>query len=194
MTISASVRRRYTTALIQQASAAWAPGFFTRATAPASLLAPGRIVGLGRVGGERLRGFSAQFVATLAQAAFSVRVYGVRYLLSPDDPTQAWKELELIELLTGALTVTPGTATGPASGVVVAASEEFAHTISAPTASAWLLARLNGYGTEIPFVFSPGSNGVAELVVPDAANCDGYAFDIFGTDGQGATAVTRGES
>lgn len=161
-------------------------GRFT--TAPAS---PLTMFPLGPASGNRFRGVEITFYgAGSATQTYAYKVWAVRRGLSGINGTL--KDYEIQLYCSG--TVTLGTTTGSlTTGPGATTSNLIADTITLDAAEAFTTKAVAAYGGTAPLVFSPGSNGMARLYIPDLGNSSDIIveFDMTGAT-SGNCYIERG--
>jgi hypothetical protein len=158
-----------------QASFSLTEGRAAMASPPAS---PLNFYSMGPASGKRYRGVTITFFgAGSATQTYDYKIWSIRRGLSA--PGGVSVDYEKILYCSG--TATLGTQTGAVSNGGIRTTDLIADTLTV-TASAYATKTVSAYGGVAPFVFSPGSNGIARLYVPELGNSSEIIveFDMTG--------------
>jgi len=141
--------------------------------------APSNLFSLGPAYGNRFRGVEITFFGSgSATQTFDYKVWGVKRGFPNINGTQVDYEL----LLICAGTATLGSTAGAATSGSILTTDLIAHTLSLPTISSYGAAISSAYSAASPMVYSPGSNGMGRLYIPDCGNSSDIIveFDMTG--------------
>lgn len=135
-----------------------------------SLTVQGTLFRLGGNTGRKYRGAEiTPFGTGTATTTFDVKGWAVKTTLS--GPTSFNQAVDYEYQLVFTATCTLGTTTGVSSSGGALTTDKFCDTI-AVTPAAYGTAAATAYGGLVPFAFSPGSNGIGRIFVPELGNSD----------------------
>ena len=143
----------------------------------------GTLFRLGGMPGKRYRGVVITPGGTgTATTTYAMRVYSVKRGFSAQGASQSVDyEYELV----WSGTCTLGTTTGVATSGGFTSSHKFCDTISGAATSAYPTAMVAAFSGLAPSYFSPGSNGIARIFIPEMGNSD----VVITVDMTGATSA-----